>query len=192
MGLGTGWVTLREYRHEGPLFVLFRLLLFFFIFCVIFKSVLKSIFRIKTQTWRKSSRENYWNLTSGRREMRGQGVLKEGGKEMPARTPLFSPSHLLIMYVKIAHLWMTSCQISLAVMHLFLTFVFLKQEIWSEGTSIERRKLQQCVTLLSVACMVGVLGQTADIKYTGSMIFPFFPLVSKPHLADRSFLHAFF
>ena len=78
---------------------------FFFIFCVVlFKSVLKSVFRIKTQTWRKSSRENYWNLTSGHREMRGQGVLKEGGKEMPARAPLFLPSHLLIMYAKIAHL----------------------------------------------------------------------------------------
>ena len=64
----------------------------------------------------------------GRREMRGQGVLKEGGKEMPARAPLFLPSHLLIMYAKIAHLWMTSCQINLAVMHLFLAFVFLKQE----------------------------------------------------------------
>ena len=29
---------------------------------------------------------------------------------------------------------MTSCQISLAVMHLFLAFVSRKQEIWSEGT----------------------------------------------------------
>ena len=29
---------------------------------------------------------------------------------------------------------MTRCQISLAVMHLFLAFVFRKQEIWSEGT----------------------------------------------------------
>ena len=58
--------------------------------------------------------------------MRGQGVLKEGGKEMPARAPLFSPSHLLIMYAKIEK--MTSGQISLAVTHLFLAFVFLKQE----------------------------------------------------------------
>ena len=29
---------------------------------------------------------------------------------------------------------MTSCQISLAAKHLFLAFVLLKQEIWSEGT----------------------------------------------------------
>ena len=41
---------------------------------------------------------------------------------------------------------MTSCQISLAAIHLFLAFVFLKQEIWGEGTSVERRKLQRCVT----------------------------------------------
>ena len=42
---------------------------------------------------------------------------------------------------KITQLWMTSCQISLAAMHLFkshfkycFSFVFLQQEIWSEGT----------------------------------------------------------
>ena len=29
---------------------------------------------------------------------------------------------------------MTSCQISLAAMHLVLAFVFLKQKIWSEDT----------------------------------------------------------
>ena len=64
-----------------------------------------------------------------------------GGRETPARKPLFSPSPLLIMYAKITQLWMTSCQISLAAMRLFksyfaycFSFVFLKQEIWSEGT----------------------------------------------------------
>ena len=52
---------------------------------------------------------------------------------------------------------MTSCQVSLAAKHLFLAFVLLKQEILSEGTyyikktvqmrsSVERRKLQRCVT----------------------------------------------
>ena len=56
---------------------------------------------------------------------------------------------------KIKQLWMTSCQISLAARHLFLAFVFQKQEIWSEGTyyikkvqmqsSVERTKLQRCV-----------------------------------------------
>ena len=43
-GLGTGWVTHREYRREGPYFALSFLLLLFSILCgVIFKSVLKSI-----------------------------------------------------------------------------------------------------------------------------------------------------
>ena len=75
----------------------------------------------------------------GGREMRG--AREEGGRETPARKPLFSPSRLLIMYAKITQLWMTSCQISLAAMRLFksyfaycFSFVFLKQEIWSEGT----------------------------------------------------------
>ena len=71
-----------------------------------------------------------------------QGAREEGeGRETPARKPLFSPSRLLIMYAKITQLWMTSCQISLAAMRLFksyfaycFSFVFLKQEIWSEGT----------------------------------------------------------
>ena len=59
------------------------------------------------------------------------------------------------MYGKITQLWMTSCQISLAATCLFLAFVFLKQEIWSEGryykkkvqmrSSVERRKLQRCM-----------------------------------------------
>ena len=62
------------------------------------------------------------------------GEREEGGKETPTRKPLFLPSHLLIMYAKITQQWMTSCQISLAVMHLFLAFVSRKQEIWSEGT----------------------------------------------------------
>ena len=84
------------------------------------------------------------------------GAREEGEKEKPARRPLFSPSRLLIMYAKITQLWMTSCQISLAAKRLFLAFVFLKQEIWSEGTyykkkvqmrsSVERRKLQRWVT----------------------------------------------
>ena len=75
----------------------------------------------------------------GVREVRG--AREEGGRETPARKPLFSPSRLLIMYAKIMQLWMTSCQISLASMRLFksyfaycFSFVFLKQEIWSEGT----------------------------------------------------------
>ena len=35
---------------------------------------------------------------------RGQRAGEEGGKEMPARRPLFSPSLLLIMYAKITQL----------------------------------------------------------------------------------------
>ena len=73
----------------------------------------------------------------GAREARGPDpgakAGEEGGKEMPARRLLFSPSPLLIMYAKITQLWMTSCQISLAAKHLFLASVFLKQENWSEG-----------------------------------------------------------
>ena len=75
----------------------------------------------------------------GVREVRG--AREEGGRETPARKPLFSPSRLLIMYAKIMQLWMTCCQISLAAMRLFksylaycFSFVFLKQEIWSKGT----------------------------------------------------------
>ena len=92
------------------------------------------------------------NLRGRRLKGKGKGVLgarknargaqggREGGRETPARKPLFSPSRLLIMYAKITQLWMTSCQISLAAMRLFKSyfvycfpFVFLKQEIWSEG-----------------------------------------------------------
>ena len=75
----------------------------------------------------------------GARKMRG--AREEGERETSAKKPLFLPSRLLIMYAKITQLWMTSCQISLAVMHLFksylaycFSFVFLKQEVWSEGT----------------------------------------------------------
>ena len=75
----------------------------------------------------------------GARETRG--AREEGGRETPARKPLFSPSRLLIMYAKITQLWMTNCQISMAAMRLFtsyfaccFSFVFLKQEIWSKGT----------------------------------------------------------
>ena len=74
----------------------------------------------------------------GKREGR---VRREGERETPARKPLFSSSRRLIMYAKITQLWMTSCQIRLAAMRLFksyfaycFSFVFLKQEIWSEGT----------------------------------------------------------
>ena len=75
------------------------------------------------------------------REKREGRARREGGRETPARKPLFSPSRLLIMYAKITQLWMTNCQISLAAMRLFtsyfaccFSFVFLKQEIWSKGT----------------------------------------------------------
>ena len=81
---------------------------------------------------------------------------EEGGKEKPARKPLFLPSRLLIIHAKITQLWMTSCQLSLEAIHLFLAFVFLKQDIWSVGTfykklfqmrsSVERRKLQWCLS----------------------------------------------
>ena len=67
MGLGTGRVTHREYRHEGPYFVLSFLRLLFCLLCgVIFKRELKSILSIisatgftkKTPTRQYSSREN--------------------------------------------------------------------------------------------------------------------------------------
>ena len=74
----------------------------------------------------------------------GRETRREGGgrRGTPARKPLFSPSRLLIKKVtKITQLWMTSCQISLAAMHVFwsyflhcFSFVFLKQEIVSKGT----------------------------------------------------------
>ena len=83
----------------------------------------------------KGRERGFW--ARGKREGRAR---REGGRETPARKPLFSPSRLLIMYAKITQLWMTSCQISLATMRLFksyfaycFSFVFLKQEIWSEG-----------------------------------------------------------
>ena len=45
---------------------------------------------------------------SGAREMRGPdpgaGAGEEGGKETPARRPLFSPSRLAITYAKITQL----------------------------------------------------------------------------------------
>ena len=73
-GLGIGWVTHREYRREGPYFVLSFLFLFFCVsYGVIFKSAVKSIFsiisaagcrKIKTQTRQYSSLENYY--ASGR------------------------------------------------------------------------------------------------------------------------------
>ena len=55
----------------------------------------------------------------GARETRG---AREGGvrRGTPARKPLFLPSRLLIKKItKITQLWMTSCQISLAAMHVF-------------------------------------------------------------------------
>ena len=67
MGLGTGRVTHREYRHEGPYFVLSFLCLLFRLLCgVILKRELKSIlsiisatgFRKKTHTRQYSLREN--------------------------------------------------------------------------------------------------------------------------------------
>ena len=94
---------------------------------------------------------------SFRREINARAwAREEGGKETFARKPLFSPSRLVIMYAKITQLWMTSCQTSLADIHLFLAFVFLEQDIWSIGTfykkkvqmwsSVERRKLQRRVS----------------------------------------------
>ena len=84
----------------------------------------------------KGRERGFW--ARGKREGRAR---REGRRETPARKPLFSPSRLLIMYAKIMQPWMTSCQIGLAAMRLFksyfaycFSFVFLKQEIWSEGT----------------------------------------------------------
>ena len=62
----------------------------------------------------KKRERGFWT----RRKHEGR-ARREGGRETPARKPLFWPSRLLIMYAKITQQWMTSCQISLAVMHLF-------------------------------------------------------------------------
>ena len=99
----------------------------------------------------------------GVREVRG--AREEGGRETPARKPLFSPSRLLIMYAKIMQLWMMSYQISLASMRLFksyfaycFSFVFLKQEIWSKGTIKKSIKLMRSsVEGRKVATMRGLL-----------------------------------
>ena len=52
----------------------------------------------------------------------GRETTREGGgrRGTPARKPLFSPSRLLIKKMtKITQLWMNSCQISLAAMHVY-------------------------------------------------------------------------
>ena len=83
----------------------------------------------------KGRERGFW--ARGKREGRAR---RKGGRETPARKPLFSLFRLLIMYAKITQLWMTGCQISLAAMRLFksfaycFSFVFLKQEVWSEVT----------------------------------------------------------
>ena len=95
----------------------------------------------------KGRERGFW--ARGKREGR---VRREGRRETPARKPLFSPSRLLIMYAKITQLWMTSCQLSLAAMHfnilvifrVLFSFVFLKQEIWSEGTIKKRINAVVC------------------------------------------------
>ena len=91
--------------------------------------------------WQAFEREGKGSFRCERSARGARRGGREGGRETPARKPLFSPSRLLIMYAKIMQLWMTSCQISLASMRLFksyfaycFSFVFLKQEIWSEGT----------------------------------------------------------
>ena len=70
---------------------------------------------------------------------KGEGIRARdhvrGRRGTPARKPLFLPSPLLKKKVtKITQLWMTSCQIRLAAMHVFysyfshcFSFVFLKQ-----------------------------------------------------------------
>ena len=83
---------------------------------------------------------------SFRRERNARaGAREEGGKETPARRPLFPPSRLLIMYAKITQQWKTGCKISLAAKHLFLAFVLLKQEILSEGTYYKKKKSSNAV-----------------------------------------------
>ena len=75
----------------------------------------------------KRKGKGVWGAREARGPDPGAKAGEEGGKEMPARRLLFSPSLLLIMYAKITQLWMTSCQISLAAKHLFLASVFLKK-----------------------------------------------------------------
>ena len=59
---------------------------------------------------------------AGVRKKRGRELGREGGgrRGTPARKPLFSPSRPLIKKItKITQLWMNSCQVSLAAMHVF-------------------------------------------------------------------------
>ena len=106
----------------------------------------------------KEREKRFW--AQGKRE---GCARREGGRETPARKPLFLQSRLLIMYAKITQLWMTSCQISLAAMRLFksyfaycFSFVFLKQEIWSEDTIKKRINTVVCWRE-KVATMLGLL-----------------------------------
>ena len=100
-------------------------------------------------------------LGSFRRERNARaGSREKGGEEMLARRPLFWPSRLLIMYAKITQLWMTSCQISMAAIHLFLAFVFQKQEIWGEGTYYIKKSSNAVVRWKKkVATMRGLLSK---------------------------------
>ena len=53
---------------------------------------------------------------------------------------------------------MTSCQVSLATIHLLLAFVFLKQEIWGEGTYGKKKSSNAVVHWKKkVATMCGLL-----------------------------------
>ena len=48
-----------------------------------------------------------------------------------------------------------------------------------EFKEISDLQIRQCTTMQHAHALVGVWGQTADNKHTGSMIFPFFLLMSK-------------
>ena len=69
-GLGTGWVTQREYRREGPYFVL-PFLFHFGLYCgVFFRSVLKSILSIiSAAEMRKKNTHTHKHGSTGRVEI---------------------------------------------------------------------------------------------------------------------------
>ena len=82
---------------------------------------LESLSRQKRSSLRGRRLKGKGKGVLGPRETRGR-ARREGGRETPARKPLFSPSRLLIMSAKITQLWMTNCQISLAAMRLFTSY----------------------------------------------------------------------
>ena len=119
--------------------------------------------------------------TGGKESFRGErnaraGAREEGGKEMPARRPLFWPSRLLIMYPKLTPAYLTACHSQLAAMHNIFRAIFKTRNgemenrngEWGKGNgeSLKRGILKsgnlyngeslKAVSEISVACVACV------------------------------------